>query len=120
MDVKQKLPLSNKDQTVSNTSPAAIKPDKSETALLHNGLSSLVAKHTNSLESVQSVQARNQTEGQEESIAFQNNNKTSISINDEFPTGSARLKISPLKGLSSTLKPRMLKSIGIQVGPDRW
>ena len=34
-------------------------------------------------------------------------------------TGAAHLKINPLKGLSSSIKPHFFKSIGVQVGPGK-
>ena len=116
-DVKQQFPISNKDQSIANKkNSTTTKLDNSEPSLLHNGLSSLLSKPKHSPES---MQTRNEIECQAESIEFENN-KTSIPTKEDLPNGAARLKITPLKGLSSSLKPRMLKSIGIQVGPDKW
>ena len=38
---------------------------------------------------------------------------------EDSSTGAARLKITPLKGISSSLKPRIFKSIGIQVESEK-
>ena len=46
----------------------------------------------------------------------ENENRTNIF---DSQAGSARLKVNPLKGLSSSIKPNLFKSIGVQVGSGK-
>ena len=114
MDRKHQLPASN------GSHDYASKTDNSETSFHNDNDSSSVSKHKDSLELKHNVQIGNGTECQETLIPVENNAGSTIPNIGDFTTGAARNKITPLKGLSSTLKPRLLKSIGIQVGPDKW
>ena len=80
-----------------------------------NGMNS-VKQHNDSLESNKDITDLNHNTNDvinENSII-----RNETDLFDASAKGVGRLGISPLKGLSSSLKPRIYKSIGIQVGSE--
>ena len=81
----------------------------------NNGMNS-VKQHNDSLESNKDITDLNHNTNDvinENSII-----RNETDLFDASAKGVGRLGISPLKGLSSSLKPRIYKSIGIQVGSE--
>ena len=118
MNINQQLPNSNEDKLLSRHTSTLVKPVNSEADFKNNNESPPnLKKHKDSLELESNTQKQNENDND---IPNENNMENNNMNMSSPPTGAARLKITPLKGLSSSLRPRLFKSIGIQVGSEKW
>ena len=117
MDINQKLPNSNEVQLVSQKTSTIAKTVNTEADIKNNNQSPNLKQHKNSLELERNGQKPTENGNNIPNQTNMENNNINIS---DSPSGAARLKITPLKGLSSSLRPRLFKSIGIQVGSEKW
>ena len=117
IDINPKLPNSNEDLLLSRQTPKRGKAENSKEDFNNNNTSTGHKKENHSLELETSIQKQNGNKGNVPSDQNMVNNNIKLL---DSPDGAALLKTTPLKGLSSSIKPRLFKSIGIQVDPEKW
>ena len=116
-NANQKLPSKSEYEVSIRQTSENAKSKNSKEDIRNNNHENNFENHTDSLDLSRKSQPSNENDKNVLSKNSIENGHVDIS---NSPTGAARLKITPLKGLSSSLGPRLFKSIGIQVESEKW
>jgi hypothetical protein len=116
-NANQKLPGTSEYATRIHQTPENAKSKNNQEDIRNNNHVNNFKNNKDTLELSGKSQKLN---GNDKNILSKNSIENGHLDISDSPAGAARLKITPLKGLSSSLGPRLFKSIGIQVESEKW